>query len=33
LQNVELICCGKGLHWEDIDEDLSIEGILAGKLD
>jgi len=22
---------GHGIHWEDIDEDISIEGLLAGK--
>ena len=22
-----------GLHWEEIDEDISIEGLLAGKMD
>ena len=32
LQNVELICGGTGLHWEDLDEDLSIQGILEGRL-
>ena len=21
----------RGMHWEDIDEDISIEGLLAGK--
>ena len=31
LKNVELICDGTGLHWEDIDEDLSINGILDGR--
>lgn len=31
LKNVELICDGTGLHWEDIDEDLSISGILDGR--
>ncbi|GAB1372476.1 hypothetical protein MASR1M45_25380 [Candidatus Kapaibacterium sp.] len=31
LSNVELICDGTGLHWEDLDEDLSISGILDGR--
>lgn len=31
LSNVELICDGSGLHWEDLDEDLSISGILDGR--
>lgn len=26
-----LIGKGHGVHWEDIDEDISIEGLLAGK--
>ncbi len=26
----ELIGGGKGIHWPDLDEDLSVEGILAG---
>ncbi len=26
-----LIGKGHGIHWEDIDEDISIEGLLAGK--
>lgn len=24
---------GKGLHWEDLDEDISVEGLLAGHGD
>ena len=31
LQNVELICGGTGLHWPDLDEDLSVQGILEGR--
>jgi len=31
LKNIELICDGTGLHWELIDEDLSISGILDGR--
>jgi len=26
-----LIGKGQGIHWEDIDEDISIEGLLAGR--
>ena len=29
--NWRLIGKGEGIHWEDIDEDLSVEGLLAGK--
>lgn len=29
--NWRLISRGHGIHWEDIDEDISIEGLLAGK--
>jgi hypothetical protein len=29
--NWRLIGKGQGIHWEDIDEDISIEGLLAGK--
>ena len=31
LANVELICDGSGLHWEELDEDLSVSGILDGR--
>ena len=31
LSNVELICDGTGLHWEELDEDLSVSGILDGR--
>lgn len=27
----KLIGKGQGIHWEDIDEDISIEGLLAGR--
>jgi Protein of unknown function (DUF2442) len=23
---------GHGIHWEDIDEDISVEGLLAGRI-
>ena len=29
--NWRFIGKGQGIHWEDIDEDISIEGLLAGK--
>ena len=30
-KNWRLIGKGHGIHWEDIDEDISMEGILAGR--
>lgn len=30
-KNWRLIGRGHGIHWEDIDEDISVEGLLAGK--
>lgn len=30
-KNWRLIGRGHGIHWEDIDEDISVEGIVAGK--
>jgi hypothetical protein len=29
--NWRLIGKGHGIHWEDVDEDISVEGILAGR--
>lgn len=29
----ELIGVGQGIHWPDLDEDISVEGILAGRRD
>jgi hypothetical protein len=29
--NIEIICNGTGLHWPELDEDLSITGILEGR--
>jgi hypothetical protein len=26
-----LIAKGRGIHWESIDEDISVEGLLAGR--
>jgi hypothetical protein len=31
LGNIELICNGSGLHWPDLDEDLSVLGIIEGR--
>jgi hypothetical protein len=30
-QNWRLIAEGEGVHWPDVDEDLSLEGMLAGR--
>jgi hypothetical protein len=30
-ENWRLIGKGQGIHWEDLDEDISVEGLLAGK--
>lgn len=30
LKNWELLGDGEGIHWPDIDEDLSVKGLLAG---
>lgn len=30
-ENYELIGDGEGIHWPDIDEDISVEGILDGR--
>ena len=27
-----LIGRGQGIHWEDLDEDISVEGLLAGRV-
>jgi len=29
--NWRLIGKGHGIHWEDVDEDVSVEGLLAGR--
>jgi len=29
--NWRLIGKGHGIHWEDLDEDISVEGLLAGR--
>lgn len=30
-KNYELIGDGEGIHWPDLDEDISVEGLLAGR--
>ena len=30
-RNWRLIGKGHGIHWKDVDEDISVEGLLAGK--
>ncbi|MFO7827418.1 MAG: DUF2442 domain-containing protein [Bacteroidales bacterium] len=29
--NIKIICGGTGLHWPDLDEDLSVTGIMEGR--
>jgi hypothetical protein len=29
--NIEIICNGTGLHWPELDEDLSVTGIIEGR--
>ena len=29
--NWRLIGVGQGIHWPDLDEDISVEGLLAGR--
>lgn len=31
VSNIETSCAGTGLHWPELDEDLSVTGILEGK--
>ncbi len=31
LSNIEIICNGTGLHWPELDEDLSVIGIMEGR--
>ena len=31
VSNIEIICAGTGLNWPELDEDLSVTGILEGK--
>jgi hypothetical protein len=30
-ETFELIGDGEGIHWPDLDEDISVEGLLAGR--
>src|SRR5438132_235110 len=30
-EKLELIGDGEGIHWPDLDEDISVEGLLAGR--
>lgn len=32
VARIELICDGTGLHWPELDEDLSVAGILEDRL-
>ena len=29
--NYRIIGSGEGIHWPDLDEDISVEGVLAGR--
>jgi len=31
INNIGIICAGTGLNWPDLDEDLSVTGILEGR--
>ncbi len=33
LQHYEIFGGGQGLHWPDLDEDISVAGLLAGRGD
>ncbi len=30
-KNYELLGEGEGIHWPELDEDISVEGLLAGR--
>ena len=30
-QNFEILGDGQGIHWPDVDEDISVEGMLSGS--
>ena len=32
-ENYRIGYSGNGLHWDDLDEDISVEGLLAGRGD
>ena len=31
LENYQLLADGEGIHWPDVDEDLSVAGLLRGR--
>jgi hypothetical protein len=31
LENFRLLGSGTGIHWEDLDEDLSVDSIVSGR--
>lgn len=31
--NWKLVGRGEGLHWQELDEDISVRGLLAGRMD
>jgi hypothetical protein len=31
LENFEILADGEGIHWPDLDEDLSVAGLLRGN--
>jgi hypothetical protein len=31
LENFEILADGEGIHWSDVDEDLSVAGLLRGE--
>jgi len=31
LENFEILADGEGIHWPDVDEDLSVAGLLRGS--
>ncbi len=31
VSDIEIICGGTGLHWPQLDEDLTVSGILEGR--
>jgi hypothetical protein len=31
VSKIELICNGTGLHWPELDEDLTVSGIMEGR--
>jgi len=31
VSNIKLICDGTGLHWPELDEDLTVSGIIEGR--